>query len=231
MSADAFDEWGVQQQFVFAVEKNVNGFFRMLQVAAFDECGAAESLVNFFGGPAQVLDRFQFPAGQDCSFIQVRRYECGEREQTSRQQPHGRGFEQTGAAGGNHYGINNQRNVTVRFEKLRHYPHDPCGVKHPGLHRRRGQFLEHRLDLSADDEGFAGLDGCHALWVLRRNARDGAGAMHAERGERFQVRLDARAAAAVGTGDGERHGNAFWLQHARSIAGSGEKSAAGLAAI
>jgi hypothetical protein len=57
------------------------------------------------------------------------------------------------------------------------------------------------------------FDGEHTFGILRGEAGDGAGAVDAERGEGFQIRLDARAAAAVGTGDGERDGQLFSLDH------------------
>ena len=49
--------------------------------------------------------------------------------------------------------------------------------------------------------------------ILRGEAGDGARAVDAERGERFQIGLDARAAAAVGAGDGQCHGQSFSRCH------------------
>jgi len=48
---------------------------------------------------------------------------------------------------------------------------------------------------------------------LRGEAGDGARAVNAQRGERFQIGLDARAAAAVRAGDGERDGQIFPFDH------------------
>jgi hypothetical protein len=63
-----------------------------------------------------------------------------------------------------------------------------------------------------------GVDGLHAQRVLRGERGDGAGAVAAQRGKGFQVGLDARAAAAVGTGNGQHTGvsvGGWWSLHAR----------------
>ena len=79
---------------------------------------------------------------------------------------------------------------------------DNGGVEeHPGLHGGGAQFGEDGLDLRADDGGLRGLDGGDPLGVLRRQASDGAGAVDTEGGEGLEVGLDARAPAAVGTGN------------------------------
>jgi hypothetical protein len=61
------------------------------------------------------------------------------------------------------------------------------------------------------------MDSQDAPWVLRRETRDGASAVHAERGESLEISLDARAAAAVGSGDGQGNGQARWFRHRASI--------------
>jgi len=50
------------------------------------------------------------------------------------------------------------------------------------------------------------FDGENTFGILRGETRNCAGTVDAERGKSFQISLDARAAAAVGTGDGERDG-------------------------
>ena len=79
------------------------------------------------------------------------------------------------------------------------------------------QLVEHRFDLAPHDVHAARLDAAHARRVLRGDAGDGAGAMHAERGEGLQVGLDARPAAAVRAGDGERHGKQWSFRHAPNL--------------
>ena len=71
------------------------------------------------------------------------------------------------------------------------------------------QFLKHGFDLLAQHFGRTRFDAEDAPGILRGEAGNGAGAVDAERGEGFQIRLDARAAAAVGAGDGQRDGQVF----------------------
>ena len=96
-------------------------------------------------------------------------------------------------------------------------PNDFGRVKHSGFRRRRGKSFKESFQLPAHNFRPAGLDCQNAFRILCRDARDGAGPVHAQRGERFQVRLDARAAAAVRAGDSERNGNGFKLRHANSM--------------
>ena len=64
--------------------------------------------------------------------------------------------------------------------------------------------VDDRADLLGDDLRREGLVADHAPGVLDRDGRDRRHPVHAERAERLQVRLDARAAARVGAGDRER---------------------------
>ena len=57
-----------------------------------------------------------------------------------------------------------------------------------------------------DEGGRQRLDALHADSVLRRHRRQDAHAVDAEGGKRLQIRLDARAAAGIGAGDGQRAG-------------------------
>src|ERR1022692_4015951 len=79
----------------------------------------------------------------------------------------------------------------------------------------------------ADDFRLASLDAEDLPGILRGDAGEGARAVDTQRGERFQIRLNARAAAAVGAGDGQRDGNSFAFSHDRSIAPASGLSASG----
>ncbi len=85
--------------------------------------------------------------------------------------------------------------------------------QHSGFHRRGRQFFKHGFDLLPQHPGRNRLDAENAPGILGGEAGDGAGAVDAERSEGLQVRLDARAAAAVRAGDGERNRPVFSLNH------------------
>ena len=65
------------------------------------------------------------------------------------------------------------------------------------------------VDLGGHGIGRHGFDAGNAEGILGRDAGDGARAVDAVHGDRPQVGLDARAAAAVGTGHGHRDGDAI----------------------
>ena len=103
------------------------------------------------------------------------------------------------------------------MKKIHHYANDLAGEQHAGLDGGRRQFFKDGLDLLPHDSGIARLEAAHAPGILRGDAGNGAGPMHAEGGERLQIRLNSRPAAAVRAGDGEGdrkllamlHGNQF----------------------
>ncbi len=80
--------------------------------------------------------------------------------------------------------------------------------EHADLHRADIEIGEHRVDLRGDKVRRHIMDGEDALGVLRRQRGDDAGAIDAERGKGFQIRLDAGAAARIRAGDGQGDGNA-----------------------
>jgi hypothetical protein len=55
-----------------------------------------------------------------------------------------------------------------------------------------------------DKLGRYGINADDTLWILGGEAGNDGRSVYAERGKRLEVRLDAGAAAAVGSGDGER---------------------------
>ena len=77
------------------------------------------------------------------------------------------------------------------------------GKQHTGLGGADGNVGGHGTDLGCHDVGINGLYGINAAGILRRNGRDGAGAVHAESRECLEIRLDSGAAAGIRTGDGE----------------------------
>ena len=87
-------------------------------------------------------------------------------------------------------------------EKICDHADDFAGEQHSRFHRVGPQFGEDSFDLLSDHVGANRLNPRDAFWILRRDAGDGAGAVNTQGGERFQVRLNARAAAAVRAGDG-----------------------------
>ena len=110
--ADAFHERRGQKQLGFAVKKNVRGFMRIFQMAAFDERGAAEAQMNFPRRSPHFFDGCRFVAGQNFRLVQVGRDECGQRQKFFLQDFHRRRFQQFCAAGGNQNRVDNQRQIS-----------------------------------------------------------------------------------------------------------------------
>ena len=65
--------------------------------------------------------------------------------------------------------------------------------------------------MEPDHPGGRGLNAKYYFGVLGGQAGDGAGAVHAQRGEGMEISLDAGATAAIGAGNGEGHGFFYWL--------------------
>ena len=114
-------------------------------------------------------------------------------------------FHQHLAAAGDHHRIDHQRHALApaparcAFATARD---DLRRVEHPGLDRGDGKGLEHEPDLVGHARGRDRRDVEHASRMLRHDAGHRRRAVNAERGERLQVGLDARAAAVVGAGNG-----------------------------
>ena len=73
--------------------------------------------------------------------------------------------------------------------------------QHADLDCIRHDILKHRVDLLLDHLRADVLDVDHARGILRYDRHDHAHAEHAQGGHRLQIRLDARAAAAIRTGN------------------------------
>ena len=85
------------------------------------------------------------------------------------------------------------------------------GKQHPRLGRGNGESVPYGLELEPHKAGLGGMDAEHAEAVLGRQRGDDAHAETADDGHGFEVGLNPRSAARVGTGDGQnarrrRHG-------------------------
>ena len=78
--------------------------------------------------------------------------------------------------------------------------------QHPGFHGGGRKRFKHGFDLLPQHFRRTRFHAQDPPGILRGEAGDGARAVDAERGERFLIRLDARAAATVRTGDGQGDG-------------------------
>ena len=76
-------------------------------------------------------------------------------------------------------------------------------VQHAHFGGVRADVADDGINLRGEDGRGRGVDGRDAAGVLRRQRRERAHAVAAQRGEGFEIGLDARAAAAVRAGDGE----------------------------
>ena len=184
-------------------------------MAAFDERGATETRFDFARRVAHLLDGPDFPTNQNGCFIQIWCRQHGEGEQLRLNGSHRRRLKQTCSTRSAHHRVHDERRSVSSLETTRDHPDNFAGEQHAGFGRGRTQTLQHGFDLLSHDFRIARLNSTDAVGILRGDAGDGAGAVHAERSECFQIGLNARAAAAVGTGDGESHGHSFCLRHRR----------------
>src|SRR5258707_8348746 len=76
---------------------------------------------------------------------------------------------------------------------------------HSDLDRADGEIGENRIHLRGDEVRRHVVDGSYVFGVLRGERSDNRGAVDAERRERFQIGLDAGAAARIRAGDGQRN--------------------------
>ncbi len=73
-------------------------------------------------------------------------------------------------------------------------------MQHAGFNAIRADILQHHAHLLGDEGGFDAGDAKNTLGILRGQRRDRGGRVTAERGNRFQVRLNARAAPGIRSG-------------------------------
>ena len=92
----------------------------------------------------------------------------------------------------------------MRVEEVGNGLDQARGEEHPGLRRVDADVVEDRVELRGDELRRQLVDRRDAGRVLRGERHDRAHPVAARGGERLQVGLDARAAARVGRGDGQR---------------------------
>ena len=94
-------------------------------------------------------------------------------------------------------------------------------AQHAGFHGRRGEFGPEGVELGEQLGGRAGGDGQHVARVLGGEAGDSSGAVGAKGRKRFEVGLEAGAAATIracnGEGHGHRPGPGFKFCHGRRL--------------
>ena len=88
-------------------------------------------------------------------------------------------------------------------DRLRHSLDDLGARQHADLDRRHLKVGERGRDLRPNHAERHGADRLDHAGILRGQRGDRAGAMDAKRGESLEVGLDSRAAAGIGTGDGQ----------------------------
>src|SRR6266853_1694676 len=119
-----------------------------MQMATFDQRGAAISFVQIPGGTAQIFRRADSPAYQDFGFGNVRCDENSQWEQPRTKAADTFALEQPFAAGRNHNRIDYQRHAVV-FEEISYHPNNPAGVKHSRFCGSRRKFAENSFKLAA----------------------------------------------------------------------------------
>ncbi len=71
VGGDAPDEGRPEQQFLFAIVKNIDGFIEPGQMATLDQHGAAKFFVQFPGGGAQVFSRAEPLGNENLGLVQI----------------------------------------------------------------------------------------------------------------------------------------------------------------
>ena len=207
-----------QKQFRLAVKKNVHRLAGIFQMTAFHQHRAAEARLDFPRRGAHFFQRRN-------RFVPVRISASSRFGVTSVASGSSFSFRIFTAAGSSNLAplVETITGSTTSFEMLSHFGFEFRKnfattrnifrrEQHSGFHRRRLQFFKHGFDLLPQHFRRTRLDAENAPGILRGEAGDGAGAVDAQRGERFQIGLDARAAAAVRAGDGQRDGQFFPFQ-------------------
>ena len=177
-----------------------------VEVAAFDEDRARAEREDRRGGAARVGERPHVEAGEHGRLVRVRRREVGERQQPRHERGHGVGPQQQVAGRGDHHRVHHDRPEPPPRDPVRDGLDDLGRGEHPRLDRPDGQVRRHGVDLRGHERRRHVVDGRDAARVLGRERRHDAHPEHAVRLKRFQVGLEARAAARVRSGDGESGG-------------------------
>jgi len=196
-----------QHPFALRATQEVHRLVPARQMAAFDQRRAAARLINDPGGGAKFLRRPNFFSNQHFRLGQVWRDQRGQRQQVAPENPDGVAREEAPAAGGDHDRIHHQGNAPPLPEEARHFADNRGGTQQAGFDGRRRRIGKDGLHLRPHHFGRARLEAGNGPGILGRDAGDGAGAMHAQRGKGPQIGLNARPASTVGAGDGQRH----WL--------------------
>ena len=138
----------------------------------------------------------------------------GEQLSQGHQQPVGRdrvGFQQHRPGARHHHRIDQPRQCQRRQGGGGGL--DQRGFEqHAGLERPHRQIAGHRPDLGQQRRRRQRIDPADARGVLGRDAGDGTAAMHLQGHERFEVGLNAGAAAGIAAADGEGDGWGPWAR-------------------
>jgi len=190
-------------------------------MSAFHQHCAPKPALQFLRYPAHLLHRTNFPAHQKRCFVKIGGHQCSHRQQFLAQNSQSLLLYKARPTRRSHNRVHYQPRRHPS-EKSRHLSHNLHRIQHPGLNRSRSQLLEHSLQLSSYDPRAACLCPNHSRRILCRNAGEHTGPMHPQRGERFQVSLNSRPAAAIGPCDGQRNGNSRSASHKLSLSSRGK---------
>src|SRR3989304_2247835 len=141
-------------------------------------------------------------AGDPLRLVPVRRDEVRVGQQVADQCIREVAALESGTDRRNHYGVNNKGELSV-LEFLGNGTHDVGRVQHSGLRATDVKVRQHRAELRADLVNRERKNRTHGARVLGRHARDYGTPVDPYGGEALEVRLDARAAAAVAPGNRE----------------------------
>ena len=109
--------------------------------------------------------------------------------------------EQAVASLRDHHGIHDDIPESPFLQRVRHGNDDVGCCQHADFDRMRADVFDDHVDLRHDEIDRDRLPCANPACVLRRDRRDRARAIHAVRGKRLEVRLNAGAAAGVAPRD------------------------------
>ena len=190
-------------------DEDVDERRRVGEVTALDERGARAEPDDRAAGALHLFRRADRIADQNLRLVQIRRHECGERNELPLDERLGVSVEEPVAGCRNHDGIEHVVRDPMNRDAIRDDLHDLGRAEHPALRRGGRQITGQRVDLASDEGGGERLPRLDADGVLGGDGGYRRGSKDAELMKRLEVGLQSRGAARVGTGYRERDSHEF----------------------
>ena len=181
-------------------------------VAALEQHGAAEGARQVLGDELLVARAGDRASREGFGLADVGRDDRGEPEEAPGERRDGVVGDELGARGRHHHGVHHDVGGVPALQAIGDGLDDGRLRDHADLHRCRRDVLEDGVDLGGHELRRRVEHRAHPEGVLRGEGGDGGLGEQAVRRDGLDIRLDARAAAGIGSGDGE-HGGYGALLH------------------